>query len=84
MATLEDDLRSIQQQISQAQSKIARASVERDNASAKRASAKKVLKEEFEVETTAEAKDMLIELEATLDLKVASVRAALTEAGASV
>lgn len=80
---LEDDLRSIQQSISQAQSKVARASVERDNASAKRAAATKTLKEEFGVSTTAEAKDMLLELESNLTEAVTSVRTALAAAGAT-
>lgn len=81
---LQDDLRSIQLQISQVQAKKARATVESDNATAKRATAKSTLKQEFGVETTEDAKAMQVKLEEALDSAVLAVRKALAESGASV
>lgn len=80
--SLDDDLRTIQQRISQVQAKRARAAVEKDNALAKIAESKAVLKEEFGVDTTEEAQLKQSELEDALTQAVNAVEEALALAGA--
>lgn len=79
---VEDQLREIRTRISQVQSQKARATVEHENAVARRDAAKKTLKEEFGVETTEDAKRVLAELQTELNDAVAAVESKLSEAGA--
>ena len=79
---LEDSLSAIRLRISKVQVQKARAQVEGENARIKLSTAKQVLKEEFGVITTADAKKKLSELEAELEAAVTSVEADLEAAGA--
>jgi uncharacterized protein YqfA (UPF0365 family) len=79
---LEDDLRQIRTRISAARTKQARAEVQRDEARAKVAQAKTVLKDEFGVSTNAEIKAKRDELQADLDTATEEIKRALLEAGA--
>jgi len=82
MASTEDQIREIRGSIAQVQSKKVRAAVELENAKARLADARKVLKSEFGVSTTEEAKAKLAELRAELDATVVEVEEALALAGA--
>lgn len=79
---IEDKIREIRTSISQAQGKTARAQVEHDNATERRSSAQKTLKEDFGVETNEDAKRVLVELQTELDDAVTKIESALAEAGA--
>ena len=78
---IEDALREIRTQISQAQGRKARAEVELEGAQARKTAARATLKE-FGVETTADAKAVLASLEAELETAVTQTQEALAEAGA--
>lgn len=82
MADEEDRLRAVRQRISNVQTKHARAEVEKENALERTRQAKLVLKNEFGVTTTAEAKAKRAELEAEYEREIAAAEAALAEAGA--
>jgi hypothetical protein len=77
---LDDDLRSIRSQISDARGRQARAQVQADNARTKVAEGKATLQKDFGVVTNEEAKAKLVELEAALEAEVASVKHSLAEA----
>lgn len=78
--SIDDDLRSIQTRISQAQAKKMRATIEQDNAQAKLTQAKKVF-EEFGIKDNADAKNVLLELQQNLDSEIEKAKRSLEEAG---
>lgn len=82
MATIEDQIRELRTAISTVQGKKARAAVELDNAKDRLAEARRVLKSEFGVETTEDAKEKLEALRAELDDAVSGIESLLQEAGA--
>lgn len=82
MATIEDQIRELRTAISTVQGKKARAAVELDNAKDRLAEARKVLKDEFGVSTTEDAKEKLEALRAELADAVSGIESLLQEAGA--
>lgn len=82
MATIEDQIRELRTAISAVHGRKARAAVELDNAKDRLAEARKVLKDEFGVETTEDAKTKLEALRAELAEAVSGIENLLQEAGA--
>lgn len=78
---IDDQIRELRTAISQQMSKTARAAVELDSAKENDAEARRVLKEDFGVETTDEARAKLAELQAELDNELKQAEQALAEAG---
>ena len=82
MSTIEDQIRTARAGIAQAQTKKTRAAVELDTAKQRLADARAILKNEFGVVTTEDAKAKLAELKAALDAALEDIETALAEAGA--
>ena len=82
MSATESELADLQREINQLQQKQTRAQIERENALSDISKAKDTLMNEFGVSTVQEAKALKARLETELEESLASVRAALTEAGA--
>ena len=80
--TTEDDIREVRARITQAQTAVTRAQLQRDNVRAKVADATKVVKDEFGVGTVADAKALLAQLKEQLDQAVQEAQEQLNEAGA--
>lgn len=83
MSATEEELSTIQAQISQMQVKQARAQVVKENAQKALAEARTTLKEDFEVTTNEEAKELLTKLSEDLTTALATVRESLAKAGAA-
>lgn len=82
MATLEDQIREIRTAISAVQAKKARAAVELDNARERLATARQILKDEFGVVTTDDARTKLDDLRGELAEAIREVEDLLESAGA--
>lgn len=78
--SVEEQIRDLKARITQAQARVARATVERENASAALERSRAALWTEFAVRNPDEAKAKLAELEATLAAELEAVRAALADA----
>lgn len=79
---MEDDLKRLHAQITAVQSKKAKAAVELDNAKDRLETARTLLKDEFGVTTTTEARAKLEELREELATAIAQIEELLTAAGA--
>lgn len=79
---LEDDIKKMRDRISAVQAKKARAAVELDNAKERLDAARAILKDDFGVETTTEARAKLDELRAQLATEMETIEELLTKAGA--
>lgn len=82
MASMEDKIREYRTAASQKQGAKARAEAELSQAEARLQEARKALKDEFGVETPAEAKALQEQLVAELAAKESEIEAAFAEAGA--
>ena len=82
MATLEDTIRETRAAISAVQGRKARAAVDLETAKSRLDSARAVMREEFSVNTTDDAREALASLRAELDAALAQIEALLSEAGA--
>lgn len=80
--SIEDELSSIRSQISQVQSKKARAQVEHEQASARLADGRAALLEKFEIHKVEDADSVRKSLEMQLEETLEGVRSRLAEAGA--
>ena len=78
---IETELKDIQARISSATTKRARAQVEKENAEAELAKAKKQLKEEFGVSTNDEARALLTELTEQRDAAIEEIKISLEKSG---
>lgn len=79
---IEDDLRDLQRQVDQLQTKKTRAEIEQDNARAKALEAKNILETEYGITDQSGMSTKINELKVALDDSLAKVRAKLEEAGA--
>lgn len=80
--SIEDQIRERRLVASQKQAQKARAQAELDSAEERLARARAELKEEFGVETPADAKAIQAQLNADLETTTAAIEAAFAEAGA--
>jgi cell division protein ZapA (FtsZ GTPase activity inhibitor) len=78
---IEDQIREIRTQISQQQTRVTRAQVEKENAERRRDQAAETLRG-FGVTSTEEARAKLTQLQGELDTAVSDIEAQLKEAGA--
>ncbi len=79
--TVEDQLAALRKQITAAQNKKARAAVDLENASDRLDQARLALKQEYGVETTAEARAALEKLRSDLTASMDEIQELLTAAG---